>query len=160
MKNLDWNKVRKYRDGFLNINDEAAFLNNDMAANWLKKYDLKRKRQFRKRKRHNRCRKHSSKHKNQLASKTVVVGKNGDPCPRCGCLTEIRQHKQVGPKQLRQPYYYSRWYYCVNPNCRTAQIMPEEFKVFSSHGSNINQVARRIKGIEQQLGQRFSCCRE
>ena len=156
MRNLDWNKATKYRDGFLNIKDEAAFLNNDMAANWLKKYDRKKKRRFRKRKRDNCCRKHSSKHKNQLASQTVVVGKDASPCPRCGWLTQIHQHKQVGPKQLRQPYYYSRWYHCINLNCRTKQVMPEEFKVFPSGCSDPSEIARRIEAMNTTLGSHFN----
>lgn len=60
----------------------------------------------------------------------VVVGENGDPCPRCGKPTEIRTHPEITEKHLRQPFYYSRWFYCLNPDCRTKQIMPDRYMVW------------------------------
>ena len=59
----------------------------------------------------------------------VVVGENGDPCPRCGKPTEIRTHPAITGKHLAQPFYYSRWFYCLNPDCRTKQIMPDRYMV-------------------------------
>ena len=156
----DWSEFfsnkqkHKYRDIF-GIKDEAAFLKNDMAANCLKRYDSKKRRRSPKRKRDDYARNRFSKHKGKRACKPVVVGKNGDPCPRCGCRTEIRQHKQIRAKHLRQPFYYSRWYYCVNPGCRTTQIMLEKFKVFPSVPHNVTDVARRLEALEKQLGQKF-----
>jgi hypothetical protein len=61
----------------------------------------------------------------------VVVPGQGDPCPRCGRATEIREHPEIGERQLRQPFYYKRWYNCRNDNCRTTLIMPERFKVWN-----------------------------
>jgi hypothetical protein len=60
----------------------------------------------------------------------VVPGERGDPCPRCGRSTEVREHVEITPKHLRQPYYYSRWFYCTNPKCRTSMIMPDHYRVF------------------------------
>jgi hypothetical protein len=34
---------------------------------------------------------------------------------------------------LRAPYYYSRWYNCVNPSCETTLIMPPEFRIDREH---------------------------
>ena len=34
------------------------------------------------------------------------------------------------PKHLKQPYYYSRWFYCINPKCRATMVMPDRFRVF------------------------------
>jgi hypothetical protein len=62
-------------------------------------------------------------------SKHKVVGQNGIPCPRCGCLTEIREHTEITAKQLAKPYYFTRWYYCRNPHCVVTLHMSEEFKV-------------------------------
>src|ERR1019366_7610782 len=59
----------------------------------------------------------------------VVPGMNGDECPRCGRPTEIREHAEITKRHLEQPFYYSRWFCCVNPACRTSVIMPERFKV-------------------------------
>jgi hypothetical protein len=61
---------------------------------------------------------------------TLRLGRIGDPCPRCGQLTEVREHRSVTAKLLRQPFYYSRWFYCTNPSCRTTLIMPEHFRVY------------------------------
>jgi uncharacterized protein with PIN domain len=37
-------------------------------------------------------------------------------CRECGqCMIEI-SHKEIKEKQLKQPYYYSKWYKCEN--CR------------------------------------------
>ncbi len=60
-----------------------------------------------------------------------VVPGVGDFCPRCKLATQIREHIEVTAKQRRQPYYYSRWFNCTNPNCQTSLIMPERFKVHS-----------------------------
>jgi hypothetical protein len=54
----------------------------------------------------------------------IVVGNDGDVCPRCGRPTEIREHAVITEKLLRQPSYYSRWFYCINPNCKMERIMP------------------------------------
>jgi hypothetical protein len=63
----------------------------------------------------------------------IVVGTNGPCCPRCGCPTEIRTHREVGTKQLRQPYYYSRWFYCTDRDCKTTTYMQEKFKVWNDN---------------------------
>ena len=59
----------------------------------------------------------------------LVVPGRGDPCPRCGRATEIRQHTRIGPTELRRPFFYSRWFYCRNPRCRTTVIVPDRYRV-------------------------------
>jgi hypothetical protein len=58
------------------------------------------------------------------------MAKPATPAPRCGQRTQVRAHREITEKQLRQPFYYSRWFVCTNPRCRTTLIMPERFKVF------------------------------
>jgi ssDNA-binding Zn-finger/Zn-ribbon topoisomerase 1 len=53
----------------------------------------------------------------------------GAPCPRCYKPMTVFEHGEMTEKLLRQPDYYSRWYRCDNPNCKTKQVMPQEFKV-------------------------------
>jgi hypothetical protein len=60
----------------------------------------------------------------------VIPGERGDPCPRCGRSTEVREHVEITPKHLLQPWYYSRWFYCTNPKCKTTMIMPDLYRVF------------------------------
>jgi hypothetical protein len=60
----------------------------------------------------------------------IIPDQHGDPCPRCGRSTEVREHTQITDKHLRQPYYYSRWFYCRNPRCRTTMVMRDRYRVF------------------------------
>jgi hypothetical protein len=59
-----------------------------------------------------------------MAKKYVVVGHDGDPCPRCGRPTQIREHKSIEPRHLQQSFYYTRWFNCTASDCRTTLIMP------------------------------------
>jgi len=59
-----------------------------------------------------------------------VVGHDGDPCHRCGQPTEVREHIEITAKHRNQPFYYSRWFYCVNDACQTKQIMPDRFRIW------------------------------
>jgi hypothetical protein len=61
--------------------------------------------------------------------KHIVVPGDGDPCPRCKRIMQIREHTFITEKHLNQPYYYSRWFNCTNPQCRTTLVMPERFRV-------------------------------
>jgi hypothetical protein len=63
----------------------------------------------------------------------IIIGTNGPCCPRCGRPTEIRTHRDVGTKQLRKPYYYSRWLYCTDRDCKTTTYMQEKFKVWNDN---------------------------
>jgi hypothetical protein len=60
----------------------------------------------------------------------VVVPGLGPACPRCRRPTQIREHRSITAKHLRQPFYYTRWYRCMHRDCATTLIMPERFKVW------------------------------
>jgi hypothetical protein len=51
--------------------------------------------------------------------------------PRCNKPTQIREHQRIGPKQLRRRFYFRRWFFCMNMDCRTTLIMRDEFKVWN-----------------------------
>ena len=53
----------------------------------------------------------------------------GASCPRCKLAMTVFEHREMTAELLRQPVYYSRWYRCDNPSCKTTQVMPPEFKV-------------------------------
>jgi hypothetical protein len=76
-----------------------------------------------------------------------VVPGSGDPCPRCGKATQIREHKSITDRELRQPFYYSRWFYCRNPRCRTTTIVPDRYRVFNVEP----EVQHRLGQIAEQL---------
>ena len=63
--------------------------------------------------------------------RSVVVEGDGDPCPRCGQPTQLREHVEVTAKHLAQPFYYRRWFNCTNRNCRTKLIMPNRYVVWN-----------------------------
>lgn len=83
--------------------------------------------------------------------KLEIIEGGGEACPRCGGQTQLRRHKAVTPKLLRQPFYYSQWFNCTNPNCKTGLIMLERFKVW-----NRNEKADRLNrtmAIYRQLAE-------
>jgi hypothetical protein len=80
----------------------------------------------------NRKYKKSRKYKKNSKHKTgphLVIPGHGDPCPRCGVPMQIREHNGIGEKQLRQPFFYTRWFCCMNLRCKTTVVMPERYKV-------------------------------
>ena len=78
-----------------------------------------------------------------------IVGSSGDPCPRCGRATEIREHRYITAKELRRPFYYSRWFFCRNPRCKTSTIVLPEYRVSNAVTS---EPERRMTAIAGQLG--------
>jgi hypothetical protein len=66
--------------------------------------------------------KHLSTKKRNRDRRVVIPG-DGDPCPRCGVPMQIREYDEVTKKKLRQPYFYTRWFCCMNKSCRTTLVM-------------------------------------
>jgi len=85
----------------------------------------------------------------------MVMGADGVPCPRCALPTEIRQHAEITAKHLRQPYFFSRWFYCRNPDCPVTIHMQEEFKVWNGK----NAAAQRIAADMQEQNRQMSFLR-
>jgi len=40
-------------------------------------------------------------------------------CPNCKTIMEVREHRIITPKMLKQSYYFSEW--CVCKNCKRVQ---------------------------------------
>lgn len=59
------------------------------------------------------------------------LGVSDTPCPRCGELAEAREHLEIKDKQLKQPFYFTKWFNCTNNTCQTTIFMKDEFKVFN-----------------------------
>jgi hypothetical protein len=84
------------------------------------------------RKRRKKRRRHAGgKRRTTRLGKVVVVNDSGPPCPRCKQPTQVREHKEIGERQLCSKFYFVRWYLCTNRQCRTTLIMPEAFKVWN-----------------------------
>ena len=80
-----------------------------------------------------------------MMSFVVVTTDKGRACPRCGRPMQIREHDHIRPKQLRQPFYYRRWFRCMHADCKTKIVHREEFKVWNSEED------RRLEAIREQL---------
>jgi hypothetical protein len=61
--------------------------------------------------------------------KSIVIPGDGDPCPRCGVPMQIRELAGVGDRQQRQLFSYTRWFCCMNKQCKTTLVMPARYKV-------------------------------
>jgi len=61
--------------------------------------------------------------------KYIIIPGDGDPCPRCGKPMQVREYDGIGETQLRQPSSYTRWFCCMNENCRTTLVMPVRYKM-------------------------------
>ena len=70
-------------------------------------------------------------HNRQRLGRYVAIPGAGEPCSRCGQPTQIREHFAIGARELSRPHYYSRWFYCLNPSCKTTLIMPSQFIVWN-----------------------------
>jgi hypothetical protein len=70
---------------------------------------------------------HNRAHRNR-----VVVPGEGPPCPRCGEPMQIREHRKITADLLAKPYYFSRWFRCMQRGCKTKLVMPEKFKVLAT----------------------------
>jgi hypothetical protein len=60
--------------------------------------------------------------------KSIVIPGEGDPCPRCGEPTQIRQYDAIDEEQLPRPSSYTRWFCCMNESCKTTLVMPPRYK--------------------------------
>ena len=61
--------------------------------------------------------------------KPIVISGDGDPCPRCGVPMQIREPDGIGDRQRRQRFFYTRWFCCMNKQCKTTLVMPARYKV-------------------------------
>ena len=82
----------------------------------------------------------------------IVIRGDGVPCPRCSRATQIREHSHIRPKQLNQPYYYKRWFYCTFDGCATTTVMRGEDIVWNNNPRG--QLLRRLSGVHDQLKRR------
>jgi len=87
----------------------------------------------------------------------LIVG--GPPCPRCKQQTEVREHVEVTAKELAKPFYFSRWYKCMNSRCKTTLIMPNEFKVFRESNAVPSPAAIRMRRSRRRRRDGLRCLR-
>ena len=72
-----------------------------------------------------------------------MVTPDGTTCPRCGVEAESRKHTQITDKQLTQPFYFKRWYNCINEQCKTGIFMLEDWKVENKNAAAVEMNAKQ-----------------
>lgn len=65
-----------------------------------------------------------------MGKKSTHVDGAGVPCPRCGVTSQLRYHKEITEKLLKQPFYYSQWFFCMNALCKTTMFVRAEDTVY------------------------------
>jgi hypothetical protein len=48
-----------------------------------------------------------------------------------GVPMQIREYSNLIDKHSHRPYFYMRWFCCMNKNCRTTLVMPERYKIMN-----------------------------
>lgn len=81
--------------------------------------------------------------KHKLRNSVEVIGYDKQ-CPKCNQKLQVRTHKYLTEKQKRAPFFYEKWYACINHDCYY-QLNLEEDKVF-----NKNDMATYLKSKEQE----------
>ena len=71
-----------------------------------------------------------------------VVPGDGDPYPRCGVPMQIREYNDLTNKHPHRPYFYTRWFCCMNKSCPTTLVMPERYKVRANEKPEGNKPTR------------------
>lgn len=91
------------------------------------------------------------KNRLKLPNKTAVLDENGPLCPRCKRPMEVRVHKRITPRMLRQPYYYSRWHNCYYRDCKTTIVHLDKFKVYPIERLKTTREEHKIKSWLDEL---------
>lgn len=81
----------------------------------------------------------------------IVIEGDGPPCPRCGLVTEIREHDVITDSLLQKPFYYRRWFYCTNDACETTLVMREAFKVYRDDPTMMVEASAHLREMADYL---------
>jgi hypothetical protein len=77
-------------------------------------------------------------------AKYIIIG-DGFECPKCNKAMQRREHKEMTPKILSQPYYFAFWD-CCTP-CRHMQHY-EEAKVYNKNKKG--EYFKNVDNVEQE----------
>jgi hypothetical protein len=83
--------------------------------------------------------------------KSRSLGISDKRCHRCNEHLEAREHTALTDKQLTQPFYYRRWFQCVNDQCSTTLVMFEEDKVVNKNAAA--KISKTAQETIEQYGQ-------
>ena len=53
---------------------------------------------------------------------------------------QIREYSNLTDKHLHRPYFYTRWFCCMNKSCRTTLVMPERYKVMNPECGGLSAI--------------------
>lgn len=74
----------------------------------------------------------------------------GEECPRCGWISQEREHANLDEVRKKKTTYYIKWFYCINPRCKTNVFFNEIYKV---KGNSVydGDLMSRFKAVKEQL---------
>lgn len=61
---------------------------------------------------------------------------DGTQCELCNSVAEVREHTEITAQVLKQPFYYSQWYFCKDPHCKREIFFNEKYKVINARGGS------------------------
>jgi hypothetical protein len=145
MTSMDWRRARSRGRETVNLKNTGERLVTDAAEQWLARHGgpslrtgkqewkhIRKSKKARRKREDARLRREGMLPKQlEVPRGRVAIGLDGPKCPRCNKPTQIRQHQRIGLKQLRRPFYFRRWFFCMNMDCRTTLVMRDEFKVWN-----------------------------
>ena len=79
------------------------------------------------------------------AAQVVPEKTSGPPCPRCARPMSVCEHKQIGVRQRRQPFFYRRWFRCCYADCVTTLVMPPEFVVWNDNPAGQQAIPEQLR---------------
>jgi hypothetical protein len=79
----------------------------------------------------------------------IIENIENKTCPTCKLKVEAREHAEITNTQLNKPFYFSKWYYCSNSDCRTKLVMDDQFKVRNAH--HRRKMSRKEKQVKNDF---------
>jgi len=65
---------------------------------------------------------------------------------------QIREYADLNEEQDRRSFFYTRWFCCVNKDCKTTLVMPARYKVLTNNyfpaGPSQREIALLCRGAD------------
>lgn len=81
--------------------------------------------------------------KKQIKKNRVELDEPGENCPRCGHISVVREHISLESQLKRKKYCYSKWFLCMNTNCKVTIFYDEKYRVYPDKKKNRIKVSSR-----------------
>lgn len=75
--------------------------------------------------------------------KCKIIPGDGPPCPSCTRPMQIREHPHITARHFQQPFYYIRWFRCLQADCATTNYMDDQYRVWNDNPAATRCRAKR-----------------